>query len=73
MFVLLSAVIVIILGVSAFRKKKQDSEKVDIRVSSLRREFSAVKQKSINSNDDWIEERLEDDFDKNEFVIAKRK
>jgi len=73
MFVLLSAVIVIILGVSAFRKKKQDSEKVDIRVSSLRREFSAVKQKSINSNDDWIEERLEDDFDKNEFVVAKRK
>ena len=44
-----------------------------MRVSSLRREFSAVKQKSINSDDDWIGERLEDDFDKNEFVLAKRK
>lgn len=70
---MLSAGIVILLGVSAFRKKKRESKKADKRVSSLRREFSAVKQKSINSNDDWIGKRLEDDFDKNEFVVAKRK
>lgn len=70
---MLAAVIVILLGVSAFRKKKRVSEKTDKRVSSLKREFSVVKQKSINSDDDWIEKRLEDDFDEDEFILKKRK
>jgi hypothetical protein len=55
------AVIVIVLGISAMRKKKQTSEKIDRRVSSLRREFNTVKQESHNNNNDWIEKRLDDE------------
>ncbi|HML04916.1 MAG TPA: hypothetical protein VK426_03980 [Methanobacterium sp.] len=72
-FVLLSAVIVIILGVSAFRKKKRESEKTDKRVSSLRREFNTVKQESGDNDHSWIEQRLDDDFDENEFILKKKK
>jgi hypothetical protein len=43
------------------RKKKQTSEKIDRRVSSLRREFNTVKQESHNNDNDWIEKRLDDE------------
>lgn len=62
-FIAIVAVIVLFLGISAIRKKKQASDKMNRRVSSLRREFNSVKQDSSNEEDDWIEKRLEDDDD----------
>jgi len=62
-FIAIVAVIVLFLGISALRKKKQASDKMNRRVSSLRREFNSVKQDSSNEEDDWIEKRLEDDDD----------
>ena len=70
---MLSAVIVILLGISAFRKRKKESEKIDSRVSSLKREFSTVKQESDSNDHSWIDQRLDDDFDEDEFILKKRK
>lgn len=61
-FVVIMAALAIILGASAIYKKKKSSEKVDKRLSSLRREFSNVKEESFNKHeDDWIENRLNAD------------
>ncbi len=43
------------------RKKKQTSEKIDRRVSNLRKEFNTVKQESYNNDGDWIEKRLDEE------------
>ncbi|MGB9936447.1 MAG: hypothetical protein ACPK7O_01885 [Methanobacterium sp.] len=61
-FIAIIAVIVILLGIFTLRKKKQTSDKVNMRVSSLRREFNSVKQETSNE-DNWIEKRLEEDDD----------
>lgn len=67
------AIIIILLAVSAFQKKKKTSKKVDQRVSSLRREFGNVKKESHDSDNEWLERRLDNDFDEEEFIISNRK
>jgi hypothetical protein len=63
------------LGASALYKKKKSSEKVNKRLSSLRREFSNVKEESFNkSEDDWIEDRLNaDDPDLDNMIPVNRR
>lgn len=63
------------MGASALYKKKKSSEKVNKRLSSLRREFSNVKEESFNkSEDDWIEDRLNaDDPDLDNMIPVNRR
>jgi hypothetical protein len=63
------------LGASALYKKKKSSEKVNKRLSSLRREFSNVKEESFNEmEDDWIEDRLNaDDPDLDNMIPVNRR
>ena len=63
------------MGASALYKKKKSSEKVNKRLSSLKREFSNVKEESFNkSEDDWIEDRLNaDDPDLDNMIPVNRR
>lgn len=44
-----------------------------MRVSSLRREFSSVKQESYGSEDNWIERKLEDDDSEEELIFTNKR
>lgn len=46
---------------------------MDRRVSSLRNEFSAVKQESYNNRDNWIERKLDDDSDEEDLIFTNRR
>ena len=74
-FIVFVAIIVIALGFSAFHKKKIASGKMDKRASSLKREFSNVKEKSsYNESDNWIKNRLDDDYDNiDDLIITNKK
>jgi len=74
-FVVIMAALAIILGASAIYKKKKSSEKVDKRLSSLRREFNNVKEESFNKHEDnWIENRLNaDDPDIDDIIHVNKK
>lgn len=74
-FIIIAAVLIIALGVAAFRKKKRDSDHLDRRAKILRNEFSAVKEESsIQNEDNWIKKRLDGDSDDlDEMIIANKK
>lgn len=61
-FLIVLAVALMIL--KGHRKKKSD-EKIEIRVSRIKRQFSDIKDESIaDEEDDWLEKRLKEDSDK---------
>lgn len=61
-FILIAVILVIIGAATAIYRKKKSSEKVNRRISSLRREFNTVKEESFNKSEyDWIEDRLNAD------------
>ena len=74
-FIAVIIVLVLILGISNFYKKKQSSRKTDERLSSLRREFNYVKEESFNEvEDDWIKNRLDaDDPDLEDLISVNKK
>lgn len=71
-FIAIIAILALALGFFAFYKKKKSSEKVNRRISSLRREFNNVKEESSNKNEyDWIKMRLDgDDPDLDDMIIT---
>ncbi len=74
-FIIVAAIIVIILGASALYRKKKSSEKVNRRISSLRREFNNVKAESFNESEtNWIKDRLdEEDPDLEDMIPANKR
>jgi len=47
--------------VSALIKRKRDSEKLDRRISGIRREFEYLKDESTVDEDTWIDVKLKDE------------
>ena len=62
LFIIFLAIIFIIWGVYTFGKRREESKKFYRRVSSLKREFTNVKQDAhYNQDYNWIKRELEDD------------
>ena len=68
------ALIIVVLGISALRKKKRSSEKLHRRVSTLKKEFNDVKEETNDMGDSWIEMRLNDaDPDLDDMILINKK
>jgi len=53
----LSALLMILKG----RRKKKSEEKLDVRVSGIKRQFSDIKNESVADEEDvWLEKRLKE-------------
>lgn len=63
------------MGIYTIYRKRKSSRKAEERLSSLRREFSYVKEESFNKiEDDWLENRLNaDDPDLEDLVSVNKK
>ncbi len=56
----LSALLMILKG----RRKKKSEEKLEVRVSGIKKQFSDIKNESVaDEEDDWLEKRLKEDSD----------
>ena len=59
--IVLATILIILKG----HRKKKSAEKLDKRVTGIKRQFNEIKGESINYvEDDWLEMRLKDDSDK---------
>ncbi|MGF7117226.1 hypothetical protein [Methanobacterium oryzae] len=69
-FILFFVIVIIALIFSLQSKKKKTHEQKDRRVSSIKRELKAVKEKASHEEaDSWIKDRLDEDIDSLDSII----